>query len=384
MIYFDNAATTRVSDAAFRAAEFAMRELYANPSAFYSFGVSAARYLTEAREKLAAVMGVGARELIFTSCATESNNQVIKGIVRANKQKGNRILYSAVEHPSVSNTVSYMKQYENCEAAIIPVNEYGMVRLDALEDLLRQKTLLVCVQWVNNELGIIQPLREIAELTHKYGAFLLVDGVQGFGKLPLKMKDIGADAFSLSGHKIHAPKGVGALWLSPSLRCLDFIQGGGQEQKRRSGTENMPGILALSAAADEAKKNMAANYDKCRKVRDALCEYIKNNIDNYRINTDMENSSPYILNVSFSGTKSEVMLHYLEQKGICVSAGSACSTHKNAQSGKNGILSACSLSDEWTTSCLRFSFCAENTVEEALYTGSVLKEAASEMRFLMK
>jgi len=383
MIYFDNAATTKVSEAASAAALRAMQELFANPSAAYRFGVETARELEAARAKLAGFLGVNAQDVIFTSGATEGINHAIKGIMQANGKKCSRILYSAAEHPAVSSTAGYMQQFCGCEADVIPIDSFGRIELDALENLLQIPTQLVCLQLVNNELGIIQPVREAAELAHRYGAYILVDGVQAFGKIPCKISDLQADAFVLSGHKLHAPKGIGALWLSPKLHCREFIQGGGQEKKRRSGTENMPGILALAAAAEEAFANAGKRKDQYEAVRNTLLQYIEENIPDIRVNTDIKNSAPHILNISFAGTKSEVLLHYLEQQGICVSAGSACSTHKNAMSGKNQLLVNCGLEDKWTTSCLRFSFSAENTTEEALQVGKCLKAAVEEIRLLM-
>lgn len=382
MIYFDNAATTKVSAAAAAAALRAMQELFANPSAAYRFGVETNREMEAARTKLAGFLGVKPQDLLFTSGATEGINHAIKGIMSCSN-KGGRILYSAAEHPAVSSTANFMQQFEGCEAEVIPIDSYGRIDLAALEALLQKPTQLVCLQLVNNELGIIQPVREAAELAHAHGAVILVDGVQGFGKIPFKISDLQADAFVLSGHKLHAPKGIGALWLSPKLRCRELIQGGGQEKKRRSGTENMPGILALAAAAEEAFANAEKRKQQYEAVRNTLWEYIEANIKDIRLNTDLANSAPHILNVSFAGTKSEVLLHYLEQQGICVSAGSACSTHKNAMSGKNQLLVNCGLEDKWTTSCLRFSFSAENTAEEALTVGRSLQSAVEEIRLLM-
>lgn len=383
MIYFDNAATTRVSDAAMQAVQYHMQELYANPSAAYRFGVQASGALAAAREKLAALLGVRAEELIFTSCATESNNYAIRGILNANKQKRQRVLYSAAEHPSVANTATYMQQFEGCIAEAVPVDSFGRVRLDELERLLQEPAALVCLQVVNNELGTVQPVREAAELAHCCGAFVLADAVQAFGKIPLKAANLKVDALSVSGHKLHAPKGVGALWLAPQLRCRTLLSGGGQEQKRRSGTENLPSIAALSVAAKQAVKNMSENTARLLAVRQTLLQGICDSIKDIRINSP-ENAAPHILNISFAGVKSEVLLHCLEQKGICVSAGSACSTHKNAESGKNAMLMACGLEDKWTSSCIRFSFCADNTVAEAEYTAKVLQEAVAELRLYIK
>ncbi|MBQ2699450.1 MAG: cysteine desulfurase [Firmicutes bacterium] len=379
-IYFDNSATTCVSAAAAEAAMQVMREDFGNPSSLHGMGLKAARRLREARETLAGLLQVKAEELYFTSCGSESNNMLIMGVAEA--RRSGRIIVSAIEHAAVQEPARYLLQrgFEVCYA---PVDARGVVDVDKLCELLTPDTVLVSIMQVNNEVGSIQPLTEIGAAVKRLApqAIFHIDGVQGFGKRPVELARWQADAYSISAHKIHGPKGVGLLWLKQGVRIPPLIRGGGQEHGQRSGTENLPGIVAFATAAAEGCRNMAANTAAMLQVKQALYEQLITIEDAVLNGPDVAEGAAHILNMSFPGVRSEVLLHCLEAQGICVSSGSACSSHKSSGSG---VLAAMGAGEERADSALRFSFCAENTVEEAAVVAAAVKAAVSDLRMMQK
>ena len=381
-IYFDNSATTQVCESALQAAVKAMREEYGNPSSVHFRGAAAFHALNEARESVAHVLGAMPEEVTFTSCGTEANNTVIFGAAAAGGKQGKRVLVSAVEHPSVSEAAKHLLQ-SGYDVQFIPVDDAGCVRLDALELLLNEETVLVSVMQVNNEIGTVQPLREVGSLVRRLAprALFHIDGVQAFARLPIELAGWQADAYSASGHKIHGPKGSGLLWLRTGCHIPALLYGGGQEKKLRSGTENMPGICAFGAAAREASADLSGHARQMLTVKRALAEGAMAEIPDVLMNGQpLDMAAPHILSLSFLGVRSEVLLHYLEQQGICVSAGSACDSRSSKGSH---VLLRMGLSPERVDSVLRFSFCRYNTVEEAKRTVAVLKDAVAEIRMMM-
>jgi len=379
-IYFDNSATTKVCPEAIAAAVNAMENTYGNPSSLHSKGVEAARLLGDARRVFAAALQVKEAELFFTSCATESNNTVIAGVSAAHVRKGKHILVSAVEHPSVLEPALALKDH-GFEVDIIPVDRFGVVDIDAFTSMLREDTILVSVQQVNNEVGAIQPLAEIGALVKAKSpaALFHVDGVQGFCKAVSHPEAWQADFYSLSGHKIGAPKGVGLLWAKKGVRWLPLLRGGGQESNLRSGTENIAGICAFAAAAKKHQQNIEKSIANMAHVRAVLAEKLAELAD-IRFNSDLENGAPHILNVSFKGAKSEVLLHYLEMYGLFVSSGSAC--HSNKKGSISPVLQAMNVAKEYADCAIRFSFSPENTEEEALAAFDIIKNAVADIRGL--
>lgn len=376
-IYFDNSATTRVCPEAVRAACQAMELSYGNASSLHRKGVEAARLLADSRRLFAALLQVKEQELFFTSCATESNNTAICGIAAANRRRGLRVLVSAVEHPSVLEPALSLRE-QGFQVEQIPVDKLGRVDLAAFAALLQKDTVLVSVQHVNNETGTVQPLAEIGALIRQQApsAAFHVDGVQGFTKLPVELARWQADAYSLSGHKIAAPKGVGLLWLKKGIRCLPLMSGGGQERNFRSGTENIPFISAFAAAAQK----YAQPSSQMGVVRQALARALQERVPNCHFNSDLGMGAPHILNVSFPGAKSEVLLHTLEQEGLFVSSGSAC--HSNKKDAQSPVLRAMGLERELADCAIRYSFCPENTVEEALVAADITVRAVNMLRKL--
>lgn len=381
-IYFDNSATTRVSDRAAAAALRAMQEEYGNPSSVYQLGAKSAHAIQSARETVAAALGRVPTEITFTSGGTEANNIALFGAAQLRGRQANRVIVSAVEHPSVSEAA---KQLANRGFAVsfAPVDEAGCVCLDQLEQLLGPDTAVVSIMQVNNETGTVQPLHAVGELVRRLApqAVFHVDGVQAFARLPVDLPGWQADAYSGSAHKIHGMKGSGFLWLKKDCHLAPLFYGGGQEKGLRSGTENMPGICALAAATAEAMEDREGYLQRMFAVKQALYHGAQQEIADVFLNGQpLDTAAPHILSLSFLGVRSAVLLHHLEQQGICVSAGSACDSRSSKGSP---ILLSMGLSRERVDSVLRFSFSRYNTVAEAEQTVAVLKTAVAELRQLM-
>lgn len=356
-IYLDNSATTRPSEAVVAAMAKCMREGYFNPSALYAPALQSAKMLREGREALlAAVHAPAGSRVVFTSGGTEADNLAVLGSLSA--QRGGDILYSAGEHPAVREACLSVK---GLNAKVIPYTRAGLVDLDALEGLLSPETRLVCCMQVNNETGAIQPLARIARLRDRLApdALLHVDGVQGFLRVPVDMSALKIDSYALSGHKLHAPKGIGALIAGPRVRLRAQLLGGGQEGALRSGTENTPGIAGLIAAVRDYPKDA-----DIRSVKMRLWALLQAIVPGAVVNgpaPDSDDAAPHILNVSLPPVRSETMLHALEAKEIYVGMGSACSSHRQKISP---VLESMHVPRSVAESALRFSLCPENTQEE--------------------
>lgn len=373
-IYFDNAATTRVIPEVREIMLNTLDAEYGNPSSIHKKGVGAERYLKYTREVLGRLLKCEPKEIIFTSGGTEANNLALIGIAQANKRAGNHIITTGIEHASVYNTVLYLKDL-GFEVSFLRVDEKGRVDLDELRKTLCKDTILVSVMAVNNEIGTVEPIEEIAGIIKDYNTDILyhVDAVQAFGKMNIYPKRIGVDAMSISGHKLHGPKGSGALFVDGRVKLRPIIYGGGQERGFRSGTENTAAIAGLGKASEVIYERLDENVRAMKLVKDTIIEGATN-IEGV---TDHSGEAPHIASLSFSGVRSEVLLHALEDRGIYVSAGSACSSNHPAISG---VLKAIGLDKELQESTLRFSFCEYNTVEEAEYTIKILEELLPQLR----
>lgn len=352
MIYLDNSATTKPSRACIDAMKNALEKDFGNPSSLYNIGLDAEKIVKHAREVIAKSIGASAEEVYFTSCGTESDNTAIMGVWKSRNKQGKRIITTAVEHPAVLRCFEQLER-EGADAVYVPVLPDGNLDMDAFRKALNSDTILVSVMHVNNETGAIFPIEEIAAEVKKYpNAVLHSDCVQSYGKLPLDVKKLGVDLLSLSGHKVHASKGIGALYIKKGLHIPEFVLGGGQEAGFRSGTENVAAIAGFGAAAAEM-----------RLVQPEVKEYLKKRlletIPDIKINSPEDGVSS-VLNVSFLGCRAEVLLHMLEQDAIYVSTGSACSSHKKG----SHVLSAQGLKPEEIEGAIRFSFDTANTVEE--------------------
>ncbi len=377
-VYFDNAATTKIIPEVREIMLETMDVEYGNPSSLHTKGVGAEKYVRYAREVISRELKCSPRELIFTSGGTESNNLALLGMVEANKRNGNHIITTRIEHASVYNPILYLQE-KGFRISFLEVDSRGIVDLDQLKAELCPDTILVSTMVVNNEMGAVEPVEEIAEIIGKFNkeknarVLYHVDAIQAFGKMVLYPKRIGVDAMSISGHKIHGPKGSGALFVDSRVKIKPILFGGGQEKGMRSGTENTTAIAGLGKATEIMYRRLAENRQKMMTVKNAMIEKaagiegIKNN----------SGEAPHIVSLSFCDIRSEVLLHALEERGIYVSAGSACSSNHPAISG---VLKAIGVEQDLLDSTLRFSFCENNTLEEVEYTIDVLKELLPVLR----
>ena len=377
-VYFDNSATTRCYDLVKDIVVKAMTEDFGNPSAMHLKGVEAEKYIKSSAESLARLLKVQEKEILFTSGGTESDNLALIGATFANKRSGNHIITTSVEHPAVSQPALFLQE-QGFEVTYLPVDSRGVVKMDALKAVLREDTILVSVMYVNNEVGAVMPVEEIAALVHEKSpkALFHVDAIQAFGKYRIYPKKMGIDLLSVSGHKIHGPKGVGFLYINEKAKIQPQILGGGQQGGMRSGTDNVPGIAGLGTAAVEIYKNLEENVENMYRLKEYIAQGLEK-IGDIRINgMDLREGAPQILSISVMGVRSEVLLHSLEERGIYVSAGSACSSHKRKPSA---TLAAMGMSKDQIESTVRLSFCEENTIEEADYFLQVMGELVPMLR----
>lgn len=375
MIYFDNSATTRQADEVTDRIADVSRNVFGNPSSLHTAGIEAEKLVTEARECVARFVHAPVRDVVFNSGGTEGDNTVLFGCARARRRERNRIVVSAVEHPAVLEAAAALER-EGFEVVRIGVDRACRIDMDALEEAVDKNTSLVSVMAVNNEVGTIMPVREIADIAHRSGAYFHTDAVQALGKIALDAAD--ADFLTMSAHKIHGPKGVGALVAKSGIHLPPLLEGGGQEKGRRSGTENVPGIAGFGTAVRLADEQFQVGTGAMRRVRDRLKRNIVDTIDDALVNSP-EDGAVSVLNVSFPGTRGEVLLHTLEQDEIYVSTGSACSSNKKGQSH---VLTAMGLKPAEIEGALRFSFSRYNTEEEADIACDRLKQAVDRFRRL--
>ncbi len=376
--YLDNSATTRCSERAAEMVMKVMREDFGNPSSMHTKGVEAEHYIRDAKEFFAKNLKVDEKEIYFTSGGTESNNLALIGTAMANRRSGNHLITTSVEHASVGNPMKYLEE-QGFEVTYLPVDQDGIVSLEALKEALRPETILVSVMYVNNEVGAVQPVDEIAKLVKDYDSKIIfhVDAIQAYGKYRIWPKKEGIDLLSVSGHKIHGPKGTGILYVNSKLKIHPIILGGGQQKGMRSGTENVPGIAGLAEAAKECYENLDEKVDRLYALKERFVKQIEQ-LEGVKVNGRTgRDSAPHIVSVSFRDVRSEVLLHALEEKGIYVSAGSACSSNKPAVSH---TLKSMGIEKELLGSTLRFSFCFETTEEETDYCVRELQELLPMLR----
>ncbi|MCI5892216.1 MAG: cysteine desulfurase [Clostridiales bacterium] len=376
-IYFDNSATTKPYDEVAAAVFDTMKNNYGNPSSLHKLGIEAERAVKQAKERVAAALKVSPGEIFFTSGGTESDNIAILGVAKASR--GRHIISTPLEHPAVLNTLSELES-RGYHVDYAPVGKDGKVILSEFKKLIRPDTILVTAMLVNNEIGTIEPVAEMSRIlkSKNHRAVFHVDAVQGFGKIPMTADSLGADLISLSSHKIHGPKGMGALYIRKGTRLRPIMFGGGQQQGIRSGTENVPGIVGFGLAAKIAVTDLNEKTARMEKLKTRLRNGIKNSIDNIMINTP-ENNAPHILNVSFGGAKAEVVLHSLEMQDIYVSSGSACSSHKKEPSY---VLTEIGVPRQMIDGSIRFSLSEFNTEEDVDTTVEVLKKIIPRLRKL--
>ncbi|WP_367941202.1 cysteine desulfurase family protein [Enterocloster citroniae] len=376
--YFDNSATTRVFDSVRDVVVKVMTEDYGNPSAKHRKGMEAERYVRQAAADIAKTLKVKDKEILFTSGGTESNNMALIGTAMANQRAGKHIISTRIEHASVYNPLAFLEQ-QGFEVTYLSVDHKGHISLEELERSVRPDTILVSIMYVNNEMGAIEPVDEIAALIHGKNPNTLfhVDAIQAYGKLVIRPAKQGIDLLSVSAHKIHGPKGVGFLYIAPGVKMRPLLYGGGQQKDMRSGTENVPGIAGMGAAAKEMYTDHQAKMDYITGLKDHMIHRMEQ-LEGVTVNSlKGGESAPQIVSASFEGVRSEVLLHALEDRGIYVSSGSACSSNHPAISG---TLKAIGIKKELLDSTLRFSFGMFNTIEEVDYCIGVLEEILPALR----
>lgn len=377
-IYLDNSATTAVHPEVVKLMNKIMLEDYGNPSSKHKKGVDAERYLNEAKETLASIMKCDKKEILFTSGGTESDNMALIGTALANKRRGNHIITTMIEHPAILETTVFLEK-NGFRVTYLPVNSTGCVKLDELKAALCPDTILVSIMYANNEVSAAEPVAEAAAIVKEYNPQIVfhTDAVQAFGKYRIIPKKENIDLMSVSAHKLHGPKGVGFLYIKDKTRINPIIFGGGQQKAMRSGTENVPGIAGMALAAKLCYENFDEKIDRLYELK----EYFVNQV--LEIEGTVFNGkrgregTPHVISISFDGVRSEVLLHALEDKGIYVSSGSACSSNKPALSG---TLKAIGVKDKLLDSTIRFSLCTDNTKEELDTVIAALKELLPVLR----
>lgn len=372
----DNSATTRCSDRACQLMVDLLTKDYGNPSSLHMKGIEAERFVETAKKKIAKTLRVSEKEIIFTSGGTESNNLAIIGAAMANRRAGNHIITTSIEHASVENPMEFLKE-QGFDITYLSVDENGIISLEELEEAVTEQTILVSMMQVNNEIGAIEPVAEAAELIKKKNPDTLihVDAIQSYGKMYIYPKKLGIDMLSVSGHKIHGPKGSGFLWVKEKTKLKPLILGGGQQKGMRSGTENVPAIAGLGEAAEEIYENLDEKRAHLYGLKQRFIDGIEK-LEGTHVNGKTgEDSAPHIVSVSFEGIRSEVLLHSLEDRGIYVSSGSACSSNNHAGKHKGSkTLRNIHLKENLLDSTLRFSFSVHTTEEEIDYALEVLGE----------
>lgn len=369
--YLDNSATTRPFDEVIDYIGEINRNFYGNPSSLHKMGIEAEKLIKKARETVAFTLGVESKEIIFTSGGTEANNLAIRGFLEANPRKGKHIITTAIEHPSVLEVYKYLSG-AGYSVDYVKVNNEGIIDIDQLASLISKETALISLILVNNEIGSIQPVDEIIKMKNSINrdTVIHVDAVQAYGKIRVLPKKAGIDMLTVSSHKIHGPKGAGALYVDKKLKIKPILYGGGQEALVRSGTENVTGICGFGLAAEMVFKDLEQNYSKVQALKNRFIEKLKAPIEKFKV-ISPETSIPYILNISFGDLRSEVLLHHLEERNIYVSSGSACSSRKNVHSH---VLKALGLSACDIEGAVRISFSGMNKEEEIDIAVEALKE----------
>ncbi len=376
LIYLDNAATTKTAGEVVEAMLPYFTEKFGNPSSIYSLGAESKEAVTQARETIAASLGAKANEIYFTAGGSEADNWAIKAAAEAYEDHGRHIITSKIEHHAVLHTCEYLEK-KGFAVTYVDVDENGIVKMDALEAAIRPDTILISIMFANNEIGTLQPVREIGELAKKHGVLFHTDAVQAYGQLPIDVDACHIDMLSASGHKLNGPKGIGFLYIRKGLRLRSFVHGGGQERARRAGTENVPGIVGLGAAADRALRIMEEKAAKETALRDYLIQRLETEVPYCRLNGDRHRRLPNNVNFSFRFVEGESLLIMLDMEGICASSGSACTS---GSLDPSHVLLAIGLPHEIAHGSLRLTLGEETTKEELDRVVEVVKKTVDKLR----
>lgn len=376
IIYLDNAATTRTSPAVVEAMLPYFTDNYGNASSIYSIGAKSKAAIAQSRETIAGVLGAKPEEIYFTAGGTESDNWALKATADAYKAKGKHIITSKIEHHAILHTCEYLEKH-GFEVTYVDVDENGIVKLDQLEKAIRPDTILISIMFANNEIGTIQPIREIGQIAKKHGILFHTDAVQAFGQLPINVDDLNIDMLSSSAHKICGPKGIGFLYIRKGVKIRAFVHGGAQERKRRAGTENVPGIVGYAKAAEDAARTMQERTQKEKQLRDYLIERVLAEIPYTRLNGHRMDRLPNNANFSFQFIEGESLLIMLDMEGICGSSGSACTS---GSLDPSHVLLAIGLPHEIAHGSLRLTLGEETTREEIDYVVDKTKAIVERLR----
>lgn len=375
-IYLDNAATTAVRPEVVDAMMPYFTEVYSNPSSVYRFAGEAKKAMEDAREQIAGFIGAKAAEIYFTGGGSESDNWAIKSVAENYREKGKHIITSRIEHHAVLHTCEWLEK-KGVEVTYLDVDEDGMISLDELEKAIRPDTILITIMFANNEIGTIEPVKEIGEIARKHGVLFHTDAVQAFAHVPVDVEEMNIDLLSASGHKFYGPKGIGFLYIKNGLKISPLLHGGAQERSRRAGTHNVPGIVGMAKAAEIAIADMKGNAEKETEIRDHLIHRIEEEIPYVRVNGHREKRLPGNVNVCFRFVEGESLLIMLDQKGICASSGSACTS---GSLDPSHVLLAIGLPHEIAHGSVRLTLSDNTTMEEADYVVDNLKEIVERMR----
>ena len=376
LIYLDNAATTKTAPEVVEAMLPYFTERYGNPSSVYGFAAANKEVISQQRDVIAGVLGAKGNEIYFTAGGSEADNWALKATAEAYEGKGNHIITTKIEHHAILHTCEYLEK-KGYEVTYLDVDEDGVVRLDELKAAIRPTTILISVMYANNEIGTIQPIREIGEIAHEHGILFHTDAVQAFGQVPIHVDECHIDMLSASGHKLNGPKGIGFLYIRTGVKIRSFVHGGGQERKRRAGTENVPGIVGLGAAVKRAADTMAERTGKETELRDYLINRVLDEIPHCRLNGHRTKRLPNNANFSFQFIEGESLLIKLDMKGICGSSGSACTS---GSLDPSHVLLAIGLPHEIAHGSLRLTLNEEITKEDIDYVVDSLKEIVGHLR----
>ena len=364
IIYFDNSATTKIKTEVLNEMMPYLTTEYGNASSLYSIGRKAKRAIENARKQVAELINCDPHEIYFTGSGSESDNTALKGFAYANKEKGNHIITSKIEHHAILESCETLEK-QGSEVSYINVDENGVVKLEELKKAIKPSTILISIMTANNEIGTIQPIEKIAKIAHEQNITFHTDAVQAIGNMPIDVQKLQIDMLSLSGHKINAPKGIGALYIKNGINVEKYINGGHQERDKRAGTENVAGIVGLGKACERSNKNMLTHIKNLSKLRDYYLSKLEKEIPGkFRINGGMENRLPGNANISFSGINSSELIYRLDEMGICVSSGSACSSGSVTPSH---VLTAINVPELYLNSAIRTTFGDNNTFEQINY-----------------
>lgn len=375
-VYFDHAATTPVDEQVFEKMKPYFTQVFGNANSQHAYGRDAVKVVDEARDTIAGFINCKPSELYFTSGGTESDNWALRGIASAYKEKGNHIIISPIEHAAMIVTAKALTK-QGFKVDYMKVDEFGFVDLEHLKSIMTDKTILVCCMYANNEVGTIEPIKEIAKISHEHGALCFTDCVQAAGVVKLDVKDLGVDLMSMSSHKIYGPKGVGALYVKNGVKIDSIISGGHQERTKRGGTTNVAGIVGFSEAFKIAVRDMDKNFKYVSSLRDRFIDRVLNEIPYVKLNGSRENRLPANADFSFKFIEGESILFSLDLAGIMVSSGSACSSGSLEPSH---VLLALGVPEGLAHGSIRFTFGKHNTVEEVDYAVDVLKDAVARLR----